>query len=77
MLVLGVLIGYLLGYLTKIAPDWRFGSTALNVGVIGYVIPGLVAYWMVRQGVIETIATMAVAAVLTRLVITVISGGAF
>ncbi|MEO0081312.1 MAG: poly-gamma-glutamate biosynthesis protein PgsC [candidate division WOR-3 bacterium] len=77
MLVLAVLIAYLLGYLTRIAPEWHMGQTALNIGVIGYVIPGLVAYWMVRQGVVETVATMFVAAVFTRLVVTLISGGVF
>lgn len=77
MLVLGVLIGYLLGYLTRIAPEWHAGPAGVNIGVVGYVIPGLVAYWMVRQGVVETVATMMIAAVLTRFVITIISAGTF
>lgn len=77
MLLLGVLVGYLLGYATKIAPPLALDGARVDVSVIGYVIPGLVAYWMHRQGVIETLATMLSAAVLTRLVITVISGGAF
>ncbi len=77
MLVLSILVGYLLGYLTRIAPDWSIGSLDLNVGVIGYVIPGLVAYWMNRQGVVETVSTLLVAAVLTRFVVTAISGGMF
>ncbi len=77
MLVLSILVGYLLGYLTRIAPHWTLGGSDLNIGVIGYVIPGLLAYWMSRQGVVETVAVMMFAAVLTRLVVTVISGGAF
>jgi gamma-polyglutamate biosynthesis protein CapC len=77
MLVLAVLVSYLLGYVTKSAPSLVIGANHLDVSVIGYVIPGLVAYWMVRQGVVETLATLAISAVLTRLVITVISGGAF
>jgi hypothetical protein len=47
-----------------------------DVNVIGYVIPGLLAYWMHRQGIIATLTTMMVAAILTRLIIIVISGGA-
>jgi len=77
MLVLSILIGYLLGYLTRIAPDWHVAQLDVNVGVVGYVIPGLLAYWMNRQGVVETLSVMMVAAVLTRLVVTVISRGAF
>ncbi|MBN2537339.1 poly-gamma-glutamate biosynthesis protein PgsC [candidate division WOR-3 bacterium] len=77
LLVLAILIGYLLGYLTRIAPVLEVGAGRLDVGVVGYVIPGLVAYWMHRQGVVQTVATMLVAAVLTRLTVTAISGGAF
>lgn len=77
LLVLAILIGYLLGYLTRIAPVLKVGAGQLDVGVVGYVIPGLVAYWMHRQGVVQTVATMLVAAVLTRLTVTAISGGAF
>ncbi len=77
MLVLSILVGYLLGYLTRIAPHWTLGQLDLDVGVIGYVIPGLLAYWMSRQGVVETVTVMLVAAVLTRLAVTVISGGAY
>ncbi len=77
MLLLGILVGYLLGYVTKIAPPLRLDTVRLDLSVIGYVIPGLVAYWMNRQGVVETLSTMLIAAVLTRLLITVVSGGAF
>lgn len=77
LLLLAILVGYLLGYLTKTAAPLHVGSLRLDVGVIGYVIPGLVAYWMVRQGIIETVTTLTIAAVLTRLVVTAISGGSF
>ena len=77
MLMLGVLVGYVLGYLTNLFPPLSLGHMRLDVNVIGYVIPGLMAYWMSRQGIFETISTMLVAAVLTRLVITTITGGAF
>jgi poly-gamma-glutamate biosynthesis protein PgsC/CapC len=77
LLLIGVLLGYLLGYVTKIVPPLPLNHSHLDVSVIGYVIPGLMGYWMHRQGVVETISTMLVAAVLTRMVMTVISGGAF
>lgn len=77
LLLISVLVGYLLGYATKTVQPVSFNGAHFELSVIGYAIPGLVAYWMHRQGVIETVATMFIAAVLTRLVITVISGGAF
>jgi poly-gamma-glutamate biosynthesis protein PgsC/CapC len=76
-LLLGVLIGYLLGYATKIVPPLSLNSGRVDLSVIGYVIPGLIAYWMSRQGIVETVSTMVVAAVLTRLIVTVISGGVY
>ncbi len=77
MLLLGVLVGYLLGYLTKVVPPLTIETLHLDISVIGYVIPGLMAYWMNRQGIVETISTLLIAAVITRLVIATISGGAF
>lgn len=75
MLLLGILIGYLLGYVTKIFPPVTIDSLRLDLTVIGYVIPGLIAYWINRQGLVETLSSMILAAVLTRFVILVISGG--
>lgn len=77
MLLLGVLVGYLLGYVTRIVPPLTIERLHLDIGVIGYVIPGLVAYWMNRQGIVETISTLLVAAILTRLIVTTVSGGSF
>ena len=74
-LVLGVLLGYLIGYATKVMPMIHIGQTSLDISTIGFVIPGLIAYWMGRQGVVQTISTLLVAGVLARLIITVISGG--
>jgi poly-gamma-glutamate biosynthesis protein PgsC/CapC len=75
-LVLGVLLGYLIGYVTKVLPPIQLHNTHIDITTIGYVIPGLIAYWMSRQGVVETIAALLIAGVLTRLIITIVSGGA-
>lgn len=75
LLVIGVLLGYLIGYLIRLFPPITFTDFKLDVNVIGYVIPGLLAYWMNRQGIIETITTMTIAAILTRLIIIIISNG--
>lgn len=74
-LILGVLLGYLIGYLTKIMPPIHLQQMHIDLATIGFVIPGLIAYWMARQGVVETISTSLIAAVLARLVITIVSGG--
>ena len=53
-------------------------DTGLDVSIvqsIGYIIPGLIAYWMHRQGVVETISTMLMAAFLVRLALVLAHGG--
>ncbi len=40
-----------------------------ELSVIGYIIPGLIAIWFDRQGVLKTLAGLIVATVLTRLVL--------
>jgi poly-gamma-glutamate biosynthesis protein PgsC/CapC len=75
LLVVAILIGYLLGYVSRLFPPLVVAQLKLDIVTIGFVIPGLIAYWMSRQGVIETISTMVVAAVLTRFLVMIISGG--
>lgn len=45
-----------------------------QISVIGYIIPGLVAIWMDRQGIVETLTTLASAAVVVRLIMMLIFG---
>ncbi len=65
--VLSILIGFLLGALvrTKFAAGSPFG--AFEVDVVGYVVPGLLAIWMDRQGVVPTISSAITASAATRL----------
>ncbi len=75
-LVFAVLIGFVFGALTSYLP--RLGIVVADgaVAAIGYIIPGLIAYWMIRQGVVRTLASMLVAAVLVRFALIVLHGGA-
>jgi len=75
-LVLAVLLGFVFGALVDQLP--RLGITELSgdLAAIGFIIPGLLAYWMTRQGIIQTLAAMGVAAVLVRLALIILHGGA-
>lgn len=42
--------------------------------VIGYVIPGLIAIWLDRQGVVQTLAVMLTAAAIVRLALLAVTG---
>ncbi len=76
LLIVSIIIGYLLGYLTRIYPRISLETVNFDITTIGFVVPGLIAYWMHRQGILETICTMLIAAVLVRLVLIILTGGA-
>lgn len=73
--VLMILIGYLCG----IALPALFRATLPDFGgevaVIGYIIPGLVAIWMDRQGLVETLSALVIVSVLVRMILVLTVGG--
>jgi poly-gamma-glutamate biosynthesis protein PgsC/CapC len=75
-LVCAVLFGFLFGVLVTRLPSMGFSPMEGSLSAIGYIIPGLLAYWMSRQGVIRTLAAMIVAAVLVRFALVIMHGGA-
>lgn len=75
LLVISILLGYFLVFLAIQIPGWFHLPLRFGIFPIGFVIPGLIAYWMERQGVIETICAMFIAATLTRFIIIIISQG--
>ncbi|MCK6536796.1 MAG: poly-gamma-glutamate biosynthesis protein PgsC [Polyangiaceae bacterium] len=71
--VLMILIGYLVGMLLR----WTtgvYGHGAVDLNVIGFIIPGLIALWLDRQGVIETVAALITASVVVRLILVLVVG---
>ena len=78
-MVFCVLMGFVAGYLTRYALVFNSfldtGFDATMIQSIGYIIPGLIAYWMHRQGVLQTLSTMVMAAFLVRLALVLAHGG--
>jgi poly-gamma-glutamate biosynthesis protein PgsC/CapC len=60
-----ILVGYLLGMLVR---RWT-GPISDDHLVIGFVIPGLIALWMDRQGVLQTLASLVIVSVVVRLIL--------
>ena len=72
-LVLALMIGFLLGYLSRSENMITAGLGTTDFIVIGNIIPGLIANWMDRQGVLRTISTVLITAGITKLCIMTIS----
>jgi poly-gamma-glutamate biosynthesis protein PgsC/CapC len=77
-IVMMVLIGFLFGSLLRTVPllagmSDPSGSTTMDCFcVIGYIVPGLIALWMDRQGWVETLAPLATSSIVVRLVLVMI-----
>ncbi|UCG29708.1 MAG: poly-gamma-glutamate biosynthesis protein PgsC [candidate division WOR-3 bacterium] len=75
LLIISILVGYLIAYLTRISPTISLNAFSMNIQTVGFVIPGLIAYWIARQGIIPTLSAMIIVASLVRLVIIIIHNG--
>ena len=73
-LVLCLLIGFLLGYLSKIYLI-NIDSYYSDISVIGNIIPGLIASWMDRQGIFRTISVILITSSIVAMILIVIYGG--
>jgi hypothetical protein len=69
-LVICLLLGFLLGALSK--QYLFFPEEQLSLAAIGNIIPGLIASWMVRQGVARTISVVMITAIIVQLTLMVI-----
>ena len=72
-LVLSLLLGFILGYLSKI---YLSDINEVNdLSVIGNIIPGLIASWMDRQGILRTISVILITSSIVAMILIIVSGG--
>ena len=67
----------LVGYLVGLGFRWAVGSQLTPISeavIIGFIIPGLIAIWYQRQGVLETTLSLITAAIIVRMVLVVFVG---
>lgn len=72
--VLMILVGYLVGMLARTATGNMSGPDGSEIQVIGFIIPGLIAIWLDRQGVVETLAALTTASIVVRLILVLLIG---
>jgi gamma-polyglutamate biosynthesis protein CapC len=74
-LVLAILLGFIFGYISRQMIAYEMLAADVRLEAIGFIIPGLIANWFERQGVVKTIATMMIAAPLVRILVMLFTGG--
>ena len=72
-LVLALLLGFIFGYFSRSQDTILSSLLDIDFIVIGNIIPGLIANWMDRQGVLRTICTVLITASVTKLFIMTLS----
>ena len=62
-LILCLLLGFLIGYILRLS----ISEVNLDINYIGFIIPGLIASWMDRQGIIRTMSVILIVASIVHL----------
>jgi poly-gamma-glutamate biosynthesis protein PgsC/CapC len=70
---LTILLGYAMGLIIRQIPGVGVAGT-FELEVIGYIIPGLIAIWIHRQGIVETMTSILTVSAVTRLLLVLIAG---
>lgn len=73
--VLMILVGFAMGALVRSVGPLQFPTATLDLTVVGYIIPGLIAIWIDRQGLVESASALIIASVGVRLALIIITGG--
>ncbi len=74
-MVLALLIGTIFAIISHHLLFFNTAKSTLELSAIGWVVPGLIGNWSVKQGFIKTMAMLAIISVLVRLIVIIISNG--
>ena len=69
-----ILVGFAIRYLAQGATATYVVGAGSAMDVIGHIVPGLIAIWIAKQGLVETVATALTAAVVIRLMLVLLVG---
>jgi gamma-polyglutamate biosynthesis protein CapC len=72
--LLMIILGFLLGWLVRLLEPIPLGPQAVELSIVGYIIPGLIAIWMDRQGMLETVTALVISSTLVRLILILLFG---
>jgi gamma-polyglutamate biosynthesis protein CapC len=73
--VLMILVGFALGTMIQSVDSISLPMGTLDLTVIGHIIPGLIAIWIDRQGLIESFSALISASAIVRMILILITGG--
>lgn len=72
--VLMILVGYIVGMCFRYIFPGTLPGILPQFEVIGFIIPGLLAIWLDRQGIVQTLSTLVIVSVIVRLTLIIVLG---
>jgi poly-gamma-glutamate biosynthesis protein PgsC/CapC len=75
-MVLCLLVGCLLSLVSHHLLSFNVTNNTFQLEALGWVIPGLIAHWMEKQGVIKTISMLITTSVIVRFSVILLFNGA-
>lgn len=73
-IVLLILSGYLIGMAIRLFIDNPMQPDGLEFSVIGFIIPGLIAIWLDRRGIVESLCSLLTVSIVVRLILVLLFG---
>ncbi len=73
-IVLLILVGYLMGMAARYFIQGSLKAEGLDFEVIGFIIPGLIALWIDRYGLLESLTSLITISILVRIILVLLFG---
>ncbi len=73
-IILLVLSGYLMGTAMRGLLESSMKGEGLEFAVIGFIIPGLIAIWIDRRGIVESLSSLVTVSIIVRLILVLLFG---
>ncbi len=65
-MVLSLLIGLILALISHNFMSFNVADNTFQLEALGWVIPGLIAHWMAKQGIVKTVSMLIISSVIVR-----------
>ena len=73
-IVLLILVGYLIGAAVRASAGGSLKVEGIEFSVIGFIIPGLIAIWIDRRGIVESLCSLITVSIIVRLILVLLFG---
>jgi len=74
-MVVALLIGTIFSILSHHLMYFNTSQSTLELSAVGWVVPGLVGHWSVKQGFIKTLSMLAIISILVRFTVIIVFNG--